>query len=135
MSYCKIYCGVPPTEVDKCEMLKPQLVRMAAGTRKIVNFKLFETCFDGDSSTNRRIRNIMNRFIPNLQQNELTTMRWKIVSAEGKVICNGRSPIDSDNLFSVVIPALEDTGYFNLVLFRRGALADSRCTVKVFICP
>lgn len=135
MSYCKIYCDEPPTSVNKCEMLKPQLVRMSVGTRKVINFKLFETCFDNIRPIGRRIRNIANRFTPNLQLHDTSTVYWKLVSQDDVVICNGTSAMDSDNLFYVPIPELDVSGYFNLVLFRRGEVADSRCIVKVFICP
>lgn len=142
MTYCKVYCGnTPPTEVDKCEMLKPQVVRLHSNSRKVIKFKLFETCYDtlgsGVQLSNRRIINLANRFVANLQRivDDPSVIRIKIVSADGKTMYNSKTTIDGNNLFTVVLPALQLEGYYSLVLSRRGDSADSVCSVKLFFCP
>lgn len=142
MTYCKVYCGnTPPTEVDKCEMLKPQLVRLHSNSRKTIKFKLFETCHDTLESnarlSNRRTINLANRFVANLQRtvDNPSIIRFKVMSADGTTKYNSTTTIDEGNLFSVVLPALQLEGYYSLVISRRGDSSDSVCSVKLFFCP
>lgn len=145
MTYCRKYCDEPPEEVDKCEALRPQIIRMNENLHKLIHFKLFRTC---ESIPNNDLLNspseqeaeailpIPNFLIPNdygVVKFDVSELSFRLIRNDGLVIQIGNLSLRPNDTFDVYLSKLEHGNYYLQILYDDGITA-SRCIFPVIVC-